>query len=217
MSVENNPSEKTAEELKSEIAKLEADKAALTGELTDTRPKIREANEQIELLKDQLRAAVEKNNADPEESKIAEVVARTLAQRETARAEANRKAAFDKFVAENKDYHPDNDVGGLKLAALSREFAQFNTSGLVETEDFVRVIGKANALLRGTDTPRHTPENPYSSTPSTPASPIVPKDDDISQEEKKLIERNGWSKEKFLSLKAKMPDMVEDLVAGVRP
>lgn len=208
--------EKSPEELKAEIASLESAKAALTGELTDTRPKLREAQEKIDLLTEQLKAAVEKNQANPEEQKIAEVVQKILGNETQKSAERNREAAFTKFVTENNEYHPDNDAGGLKLAALKREFAAFNTTGLVETEDFVQVIGKAHALLRGTDTTRQTTTaQPYSSTSSQPAAPAVVVDSKLTEQEKKLVEENGWTEEKFLKLKAKMPDVIEDLIKPV--
>lgn len=210
------PTEKSVDELKAEIATLEAAKVALTGELTDTRPKLREAQEKIDLLTEQLTAAVQKNQANPEEQKIIEVVQKVLGTETQKSAEKNREAAFTKFVADNNEYHPDNDTGGLKLAALKREFAQFNTTGLVNTEDFATVIGKAHALLRGTGTPSQTTTvTPYSSTPSQPAAPSAPTDSKVSPEEAELIKQNGWTEERFLALKAKMPGVIEDLIKPV--
>lgn len=217
MSENNTPPEKTVEELKLEVARLESEKAGLVGETQDLRKARQEKEEQITTLQDALKAATDKNNASPEDEKIAAAIAKVLSQKEEDRAKANRKAAFDKFVAENKEYHPDNDPSGLKRTALEKELAQFNTNGIVETDDFVKVIGKANALLRGTDTPRQAnTDNPYSSTPSNPAPPAPGPDKDLSEQEKKLIDRNGWTKEKYMSLKAKMPDFIEGLIAGVR-
>lgn len=213
MSEPITPPEKTVEELKAELATAQQAQQALTGELTDTRPKLRDATEKIELLTQQLQAAVEKNSQNPEEAKITEAVEAVLAKRTQQSAQANREAAFVKFVADNKEYHPENDTGGLKMAALKNEFNQFNTSGIVEVGDFVTVIGKANALLRGTDTARQTTVvTPQSSTSSQPAAPVTQPVSEISPAEKKLIESNGWTEEKFLKLKAKMPDMIEGLI-----
>lgn len=217
MSEPITPPVKTVEELQSEIVKLETDKQSLIGETQEIRKSRQEATEQVETLKELLKAATEKNNANPEDQKIEEVVRKALAQRDQQSATSNRKTAFDKFVSENKDYHPDNDAGGLKMAALEREFAGFNTSALVAEEDFVKVIGKAHALLRGTDTQRQIdPAQPESSLSNNPAQPHITQDKDLSDTEAKLIQRNGWTKERFLALKAKMPDMVEDMVRDVR-
>lgn len=217
MSEPITPTEKTADELKAEIAKLESDKQGLVGETQDLRKSRQEKDEEIATLKAALVAAAEKNQANPEEQKIAEVVARVLSKEKEQSAVTNREAAFTKFVAENKEYHPDNDPGGLKLSALKKEFEGFNTTGLVATEDFVAVIGKANALLRGTDTSRQTPTdtNPYSSTTSTPAAPVVKTESKLSPEEQKLVADNGWTEDQFLKLKAKMPDMIDDLIRPV--
>lgn len=216
MSEPNTPVEKSVDELKAEIATLEAAKAALTGELTDTRPKLREAQEKIDLLTTQLTAAVEKNKESPEEQKITEAVQKVLAQRDQQSAQGNREAAFAKFVKENSEYHPDNDAGGLKRAALEREFATFNTSAIVKPEDFETFIGKAHALLRGTDTTRQTETvTPYSSTTRTPAAPTAPVESKLSPEESELLKQNGWTEEKYLALKAKMPGIVEKLIKPV--
>lgn len=209
--------EKTIEELQSEIATLQSEKAGLVGETQDLRKSRQEKDTEIEGLKELVKQATDKNNADPEEGKIIAVVQKVLGNVAQQSAEKNRKAAFDKFVTENKEYHQDNDPTGLKRAALEREFGSFNTAGLVETEDFVKVIGKANALLRGSDT-RDSDESTQiiSSSSSTPAAPAAGLDKDLSPQEAELIKRNGWTKEKFLGLKAKMPGFVRELVAGVR-
>lgn len=199
------------EELKAKIATLEADKLALVGELTDNRPKLREKDEAIELLKTQLQAAVEKNTATPEEAKITEAVEKLLSAKEGERALANKKAAFDKFVSENKEYHPDNDVGGIKKAALEAQFNRFNQTGIVEVDAFVKLIGDANALLRGHDTSRQ-PNTPVLSTPSSVTTPAALPDNELSPKEITLINNNGWTKEKYLELKGKMPDFIDGLL-----
>lgn len=210
-----NPETETPEVLKAKIAKLEADNASMTGELTGNRPKLREADEKIVLLQEQLKAASEKNNSNPEEDKIREAVAKVLSEKEVIKSKDNKKAAFDKFVSANKDYHPENDPTGLKRAALEKEYDTFNSSGVTETEDFMTLIEKANTYLRGTDTARQN-NNQYSSTPSSATPPKETLSSKLSEPEAKLIQRNGWTEEKFLGLKAKMPAFIEDLVAQVR-
>lgn len=212
-----NPEQETPEALKAKIAELEQAKTALVGETTELRKARQDKDAEVATLQEALRAATEQNNANPEEEKIRNVVQSILSESEKGRAQGNRKAAFDKFVTEHKEYHPDNDPSGLMKAALEREFAGFNTQGLVEVDDFIEVIGKAERLLRG-DTTRQTEDTvqPYSSmSPSNPA-PRTSGDKDLTLTEQILIQRNGWTKEKFLGLKAKMPEFIESLVAGVR-
>lgn len=211
--------EPTIESLTAKLAEAEAAKTALVGETTELRKSRQDKETEIELLKEQLKAATDKNNENPEEEKIRKAVAAELAKETTAKAEANRKKAFEKFVAENKEYHPDNDPSGLKKQALEKELAGLTSwQSTVEVDDLVTVIGKANAYLRGVDTSRQndTTVAPYSSTPNSPTSPVGDDKDGLSPQEKKLIERNGWTKEKFLTLKGKMPDYVANLVEGVK-
>lgn len=222
MEIENKgvvPAGKTPDELTAEIAKLQQDKESLVGETTELRRSRADKETEITSLKELLKQATEKNNSNPEEERIATIVAKTLAIKESERAISNRKAAFDRFVDSHKEYHPDNDPGGLKRAALERELTELNSWKVgVEVDDLVKSIGKADAYLRGHDTTRHTetPATPYSSTPSTPPASPGRKDAKVSETEQKLIDRNGWTEEHFLSIKAKMPDFVDSLLAGVR-
>ena len=54
--------------------------------------------------------------------------------------------------------------------------------------------------------------NPYSSTPESNPSPTIIQDKDLSEQEKKLIADNEWTKERYLKLKEKHPDYVESLL-----
>lgn len=201
--------------LKAKNAQLEADKIALVGETTELRKSRADKETELQLAKEALVAAAEKNNQNPEEAKIAEVVTKVLSQEKLGQAERNKKAAFDKFVAENKEYHPDNDPGGIKAKALETQFNRFNLNGLVEVDDFMKVIGDSNNLLRGIDTPRQ----PSTQVPSSPHSVVAPSSQQVSElspAEQALIERNGMTQEKYLALKAKMPDFAAALLATIR-
>jgi hypothetical protein len=206
------------EQLKSKIAQLESEKSNLVDELKGDRSKNRDAltakESEIEDLKVLLTQAIEKNNSAPtEDEKIANVVRAVLNEGKQEDAAKNKKAAFDKFVAEHTEYHPDNDAGGLKLKALEKEFSSFNTTGIVSIDDFVAVVGKAERLLRDTDTSRQTETI---TVPSTPAPSVAPRStvvDKISPSERAVIERNGWTEERYLKLKDSNPDLVASLVA----
>lgn len=203
------------EELKAKVATLEADKTALVAEITSDRSKNRQSieakDEELRIAKEALVASVAKNNASPEESKITEALEKLLSQKEGERATANKKAAFDKFVNDNKEYHPDNDIGGIKKAALEAQFNRFNQNGIIEVDAFSKLIGDANALLRGPDTSRQ-PNTQILSTPSPTNQPKSAPDNELTSKEIDLINSNGWTKEKYMELKAKMPDFIEGLI-----
>lgn len=204
--------------LKAKIDEVEQAKTALTGELTDIRPKLREKDDLIKTLQDSLTEATKKNvEAPTEEEKIARIVAGVLSQKDVETAKNNQKSAFDKFVNEHKEFHPDNDPAGIKRAALERELNGLTAWVTPSTsEDFAAVIGKANALLRGPDTPRQTNTGTQSSMAPSYSAPANIPDDKLSSKERDLIERNGFTEEKYLSLKAKMPDYIEGLLEQMR-
>lgn len=215
MTIENEPApeiQDTPEVLRTKLAEAEAAKAALTGELTDSRPRLREANETIVTLQEALRKATEKNNANPEEQKIEDVVRKLLGNKEQQDADKNRKAAFDQFISEHKEYSSDNDPGGVKKSALEKEFNNFNLSGLLETADFKARIEKADRLLRGS-TSRETEQesNSNSSGPSSTTAIEPDNSTKLTPREKEVVDRNGWTEEEYLRLKAKMPGYVESL------
>lgn len=213
----NGAPQESVDELKAKIAQLEADKVSIVGELTDTRPKLREKDEAIKLLSEQLVAAAKKNEDNPEEAKIAAIVAKTLQQRDGERAAGNRKAAFEKFVNEHKEYHPDNDTGGIKRAALEKELGDISSwNTVVETEDLVAVIRKADGYLRGGGTSRQTQvDNPYSSSSPSFTAPTGTPTSKLTPLEKELVERNGWTEDKFLKMKELNPGIVR-LIAPVQ-
>lgn len=154
-----------------------------------------------------------------EDDKIALKVKEALQAEKSSNAQANKKAAFEKFVADNKEFHPDNDQTGLKRDALQKKFNLFNTDGLVTIEEFYSVIGDAKKLLLGNDTPKEPSEevkSPHSSTPTPKSHPNGKPDDVLTPEELKLAETTGRTKEQIIKLKAKHPDLVDDLSRYIR-
>lgn len=226
MSIEINgkvfEDENAPDALKAKLALVESEKEGVVNELKGDRTKNREAIEKKEKeitdLQEALKAAATKNVTVPtEDDKIASVVKAVFAERDGTKAQSDKKAAFDKFVNEHKEYHPENDAGGIKRAALEKELA-----GLVSwvnpsaTDDFAAVIGKANALLRGNDTSRQNPMNTPSSMPNSPSEQRVIDNSKLSSKETELIDRNGWTEEQYLKLKDKMPDYFDSLLSQMR-
>jgi len=156
---------------------------------------------------------------DPEESKIASVVQKVLSQEKAQNAETNKQVAFEKFVTEHKEFHPDNDPTGLKLQALKNKFNNFNTNGIMSTEGFMAVIRDAHTLLGNNDKTPETQreiDNPYSSNPeSKGGSTKQLPDTDLSSVEKKLIESGKVTKEKLLKLKSSQPGFYKQLINSV--
>ena len=106
------------------------------------------------------------------------------------------------------------------MSALERKLATFNLNGVIEVKDFIKVIEESSILLGRKDTSPQTTDgtevkNPYTSTPQSTITPTVKKDDTLDAKELKLIEQAGFTKEKYLELKEKMPGYINGLLSNV--
>lgn len=211
----DKPEEKI-EELTKKIAELEAANNNTVEEIKADREKRRLLTEERDSLKQALEEAT-KANVQSVPGDIAEVVKvvleQKLSERDASSAQSNRIAAVEKFVAENKEFHPENDVTGKLREALDAKLKMFNTNSVFTVEDHLSVIRDAASLLGVNTTPQPSSvPNPYAATTRTSITPNASDDKEVSALEKKLIEKNGWTKERYLSLKAKNPEYMQNLL-----
>lgn len=213
MSEEN---EQSVEALTKKIADLEAEKANLVGELKDDRQKRQQKDDEIATLQQALEEATKKNLNAADPNDVTKVVADMLAERDASMAKSNKIAAIEKFVADHKEFHPDTDTTGKRREALVEALKRFNTDGLKTVDEFYAVIRDAHRLLvpdTGTQPSGEEEQpNPYSSTPSPSITPKVAEDKEVTPEEKKLYEKNGWTKERYIELRAKNPTYMANLL-----
>lgn len=152
-----------------------------------------------------------------DEEKLDLAIAKKLAQKEAENAQENKKLAFEKFITEHKEFHPDNDPTGLKRKALQDKVNRFNTEGFTRVEEFLTVIGEAKTLLLGNDTEVDisTRKN-LDSFPTPKPDPAGRQPEVLNPKELKLAAMPGNTKEKILKLKAKNPDYLAELLKYVR-
>lgn len=220
-----NPNEgtETVEDLKNRILELEKEKSGLVDEIKEDRQKRQAKDEEISQLQEAIKSATEKNTqtADPGDitTQVKDAVLEILNVDKEEKAKENKTKAFEKFVKEHKEFNEENDPTGKKREALQNKFNSFRHDGLIEINEFYSLIGDASKLL-GVDTTPKTPvgevQNPYSSTPSTATAPSIVDTKGISDLDKRLMEQNGWSEEKFLGLKEKNPTFVQSLYKYVQ-
>ena len=211
--------QKEKDEQAQKIAELEKTNTGLVEEIKADRKKRQDLEEDVGVLKTAIEKSVKANEPNPEDEKIQSVVKEVLKSNDASRAKQNKTVALEKFIAENKEFHPENDPTGIKREALEKKLKSFNTSDVVEVEDFITVIGDAKTLL-GQDTgskttPGEEVKNPYSSTSKSTPSPKEAVDKDLDPREQKLIRQAGYTKESYLALKAKMPSFIDGLLAGM--
>lgn len=146
-------------------------------------------------------------------------IAEALVTRDREEADKNWAKAQAAFLAKHKEYHPDNDTGGLKKAILDRELALLNRNGLTSVEDLESILEKANVLATSTV---NTPVRQVRIDPSIPRPVSQPHGTDqskLSDKELRVLDilnqlgTSTWTEERFLALKAKDPGFVERTLA----
>lgn len=161
---------------------------------------------------------IDPNKVLTDDEKLELLLEKKLKEKDALNAQANKKAAFEKFVAEHKEFDPENDLTGLKRDALQKRVNQFNTDGLKTVEEFLSVIGDANKLLQGNDNTVETTreQNLYSNPGKVNNSPNGKKEEILTPKELKLAQQTGKTKEQILKLKLKNPEYLEGLLKFVR-
>lgn len=189
-----------------EVKRLKDAEASLLKEVTDLRKKNRELSEKKEPV------------VPPNPNDLEQVVKKVLTEEKMANVKSMKDKTFERFIIENKEFHPDNDPTGLKREALQNKLARFNTDLVNDPEEYFEMIKEAQLLLNGNDTRSNTStvNNPYSSTPPSRMIPHKVVEDKLSPKERKLVERGSATEEQILKLKAKNPSYLASLLATVR-
>lgn len=220
---ENKGSNETdPSELESKLSKLEQDFESVVSELKEQRKKKQEAEAERDIYRAKLENSQDgtEDGDDKSTQDVEEIVKRTLQERDRERIEEIRKSAERKFKQSHKEFHEDNDPAGLKYQALQEQLNRMDTSGIRSENDFQEVYEDALAILnrrQGRKSRDSSASNtPYAETPKG-TSGVGPKEGegDISSKEKKVINEQGWTKERYLDLKKRRPSYVKALLKHV--
>ena len=196
-----------------EFAKLKGDFTTVVDELKELRKK----NQELAASAEKPAEAPKVDNNDIG-TQVASIVHELRKQEKEAEAKNNKTIAFEKFVSENKDFHPDNDPTGLKRKALEEKLSRFNTNGLESISDFYSVVGEASILLQGNDTHVNTSKeinNPYTSTGFPKVAPSGLKVSSLTPKEQKLVDQGFTTEEKLKKLKVSQPSFYNQLMERV--
>lgn len=177
----------------------------------------RKAKQDAEAARDAAIAAAAAPKEDPatppDPKDPTKVFEELMAKKEQESAQTARQNAESKFKSAHKEFHPDNDPGGIKFAAFQRYLARINTTGLKTEEEFTSAYTDALALMNRTEAPKETVITPYADTPTDGGEPRQSDPNALTPKEKKVIEGLGWSEEKYLKMKKSRPAYVEQLLA----
>lgn len=190
-----------------EVESIKKAKDALLAEVIELRKKNRELSDTKTPVNTQINDV---NNTE-------EVVKKILHEEKMANVKLIKDKTFERFITENKEFHPENDKTGLKREALKNKLSRFNTDNISDPDEFYAVIKEAQLLLVGNDIQVNTSKvnNPYSSTPQTRITPGYVTEDKLSPKERKLVERGAATEEAILKLKEKNPSYLASLLANI--
>lgn len=214
--------QKERDELKEKLEVETKDKSKLVSEIKELREKKGLSEAEVEELKQKIES-VNKNddeNKDLTPEQIIDLATKKTEEmflkRDSMDAEDNQKAALAEFQSLQKEFHPDNDEAGIKIAALDKILARFNMSGLKTKADFLRVYQDSSNLMKREEeqpapqTVPHAGDNPEDTTPPREITA-----DGLTKQELNIIDRSfDGDKERYLEIKKKRPEYVDQLLTG---
>ncbi len=200
---------KLAKEFKTKYELSETEKAGLVEELKEEKRKKQEAKD--------LADAALAQNGDPD-AKIRTTVETLLNAEKTKQIETSRAQFEESFKASNPEFEPSNDPSGIKFQTFKKILGRFNLSGLSTVSEFAEVYKDSMLILKREEPKTNSQSlNQNSFTPGTRSSSAQTVDNSgLTSQEEKLIESVGWTKEKYLKLKASQPAFVGSLLSKVR-
>lgn len=157
--------------------------------------------------------------APNENASVADIVKKVLTEEKMSNAKTVKEKVFEKFITENKEFHPDNDPTGLKREALETKLKRFNTDSVTDPEEYYDVIREAQLLLTGNDSHSNTSReipNPYSSSSIGRMTPKPIVTDKLTLKERKLVDQGSATEEYILKLREKRPSYLAQLLDKVR-
>jgi cation transport regulator ChaB len=212
--VEENNEEEQEEEQEEESSnyitrdEFEEIKSGLVEEIKETRKKKQEAEADRDLLK----SDKEDENKDEVDKKIEEA----LSNKEQEEVKRNQESAKELFKDKNKELKEDADAGDIKWSAVEKQLGRFDMSKARSEKDFQELYQDAYRLARkeSSNDSGSKPSNPYSSDSNAVRDTSGSNEESVSlsEREKQVVERIGWSEEKFLEQKKRRPSYVNGLI-----
>ena len=208
------------DEIVEKLANAEQSTANLVSEIKDLREKKQITEAEAEELRKQVEGKSETpSGSDPlSPEKIAEITSQTVSKILSEKKEADAKNALSEAIQEfqsgNKEFHPDNDQGGLKMSKIQSKLEQFNLNGFSSKAEFSRVLADAKRLVSNSNPKIEDNAPEIQDVPeSSPNQPKAGEGDKLSEKELKLIQNtfNG-DKERYMKIKDKRPEYVAQIL-----
>lgn len=192
---EKEKQEKEIRETKERLAKLEQDKENLVNEIKELRAK-----------------KAPEIDATIVEEKAKEIVNQILNEKSGKEATESKVVAEGEFKQKFKEFHPDNDPGGIKYAEFQKTLSRINTSGLKTKEEFAEAFEDAYLVMNKKSIKKDSYSNLSDGNPSLGGNVKEVDGSGLSATEITLIAQQGIDKDKYLKMKAKHPSYVNQLL-----
>lgn len=152
--------------------------------------------------------------ADAPAASVEETVRKLLAEQAAGTVKEERSSAEATFRNTHKEFHPDNDPGGLKWAAFEKSLAEVNLSGASSKDAFVSKFETALLIMnKGKSSSDATVITPYADTPvDSGGNPIVVNSNGLTAKELRIVKNLGWTEERYVKLKKSNPAYVESII-----
>ncbi len=213
-------SQENYEDVVEKLASKTQNETNLVAEIKGLREKKQIAEADAESLKKKLAKenVIETTGKEFNPTMVEEITRKTLAaalaERDVETTKIASNNAMSSFINSHKEFHPDNDVGGIKMAALENKLAMFNTNNLSTESEFSNILEEASRLTFSTINKEQS-MNPTVTEP-TGEGAAVPKEsqeDKLTPQELQIIDRVfDGNKERYLKQKTKRPDYVKTLL-----
>lgn len=173
----------------------------------DAQAKANMANELIELRK----KAREVSQSPTEPVDVSKVVEAEFQKRDEENLKMIQEQALVNWLGAHPQFSKENDKDGTLFAAFQKALSRFYLAGIKSEQGYVEVLNDALRLSEQVSTP---------STPMFPSAPQgystvrgnVPQQGLNNTEQKFVKETMGGDVDKYLKLKAKRPQYVEEML-----
>lgn len=208
------PPENGTKPEENKVAELESKHADLTQKYNELLQIQRNLVQELKELR-QKKGEDIKSKPDVSEDEIGQKVLSILDEQKRKDAEGNFEKAKSIFFEKNKEFHPDNDVSGIKFNAIQNELNGFNLSTVYSVEDYSKLFNKALALINQNS---HSPSRVVldAGEPKVTPEPKGQSPSKLTAKEQSIVKKFGWTEDRYLKLKEKNPAYIKDLITSYK-
>jgi hypothetical protein len=195
------------------IEELAAEKEAvrkMSEELKELRAK---KNEELQAKDAEIAALKGTKKEDIED--VPSQVEKVLKEKEKKEIEEAQKEAINEFRNSIPDFSVDNDPGDIKFKAFEKEMSKFNFEGIRSKEQFKNRLKEVHEFMNRGKRQEASTEYPYASTKKGSSSTPSNDNQTLSDKEKTLIRRHGFTEERYLKLRDKQTGYINTLLKFV--